>query len=181
MQKRLIISSTLLGITIERLCRQVIENHEDFGESVIIGLQPKGVFLADRIVKKLSELTGKAIPLGILDISFNRDDYRRREIPFKSYITSIPFSVEDKKVVLVDDVLYTGRSVRSALEAIISFGRPSKVEFLTLVDRAYSRDLPIEADYVGQRVNTLPSQKVLVELKEQGFDEDNIWLVTKDE
>lgn len=181
MQKRLIISSTLLSITIERLCRQVIENHDGFSNSVIIGLQPKGVFLAERISKKLAELTGKAIPFGILDISFNRDDYRRREIPFKSYVTSIPFSIEDKKVVLVDDVLYTGRSVRSALEALISFGRPSKVEFLALVDRKYSRDLPIEGDYVGQRVNTLPTQKVLVELKEQGFEDDNIWLVTKDE
>lgn len=181
MQKRLIISSTLLSITIERLCRQVIENHGGFADSVIIGLQPKGVFLAERISKKLAELTGKDIPFGILDISFNRDDYRRREIPFKSYTTHIPFSVEGKKVVLVDDVLYTGRSVRSALEALISFGRPSKVEFLALVDRKYSRDLPIAGDYVGQRVNTPPTQKVLVELREQGFTEDNIWLITKDE
>ena len=181
MQKRLIISSTLLSITIERLCRQVIETHDHFTDSVIIGLQPKGVYLAERISRKLSSLIGKEIPLGILDISFNRDDYRRREIPFKSYTTNIPFNIEGKKVLLVDDVLYTGRSVRSALEALISFGRPEKVEFLALVDRKYSRDFPIEGDYVGQKVNTLPTQRVLVELKEQGFQEDNIWLITKDE
>jgi pyrimidine operon attenuation protein / uracil phosphoribosyltransferase len=181
MQKRLIISSTLLGITIERLCRQVIENHDHFAESVIIGMQPKGVFLAERISKKLSELLGKEIPTGTLDISFNRDDFRRREIPAKSYSTNIPFPIEGKKVILVDDVLFTGRSIRSALEALVTFGRPSKVEFLALVDRKHSRDVPIEADYVGQKVNTLPSQKVLVELKEQGFEQDNIWLITKDE
>jgi pyrimidine operon attenuation protein/uracil phosphoribosyltransferase len=181
MQKRLIISSTLLGITIERLCRQVIENHDHFTESVIIGMQPKGVFLAERISKKLSELLGKEIPTGTLDISFNRDDFRRREIPAKSYSTNIPFPIEGKKVILVDDVLFTGRSIRSALEALVTFGRPSKVEFLALVDRKHSRDVPIEADYVGQKVNTLPSQKVLVELKEQGFEQDNIWLITKDE
>lgn len=181
MQKRLIISSTLLGITIERLCRQVIENHDHFAESVIIGMRPKGVFLAERISKKLSELLGKDIPTGTLDISFNRDDFRRREIPAKSYSTNIPFVIEGKKVILVDDVLFTGRSIRSALEALVTFGRPSKVEFLALVDRKHSRDVPIEADYVGQKVNTLPSQKVLVELKEQGFEQDNIWLITKDE
>ena len=181
MQKRLIISSTLLNITIERLCRQVIENHDGFSDSIIIGLQPKGVFLADRISKKLQELLGKNILTGQLDISFNRDDFRRREIPAKSYITNIPFQIEGKKVILVDDVLYTGRSVRSALEALVSLGRPSKIEFLTLVDRKHSRDVPIEADYIGQKVNTLPSQKVLVELKEQGFENDNIWLITKDE
>ncbi len=181
MQKRLIINSTLLGITIERLCRQVLENHDGFTDSVIIGLQAKGVFLAERIASKLEELTGKEIPFGILDISFNRDDYRRREITSKSYATDIPFRIEGKKVLLVDDVLYTGRSVRAALEALISFGRPQKVEFLALVDRKYSRDLPIEGDYIGRRVNTLPTQRVLVELKEQGFQEDNIWLITKDE
>jgi len=181
MQKRLIISSTLLGITIERLCRQVIENHDHFAESVIIGMQPKGVFLAERISKKLSELLGREIPTGTLDISFNRDDFRRREIPAKSYSTNIPFVIEGKKVILVDDVLFTGRSIRSALEALVTFGRPSKVEFLALVDRKHSRDVPIEADYVGQKVNTLPSQKVLVELKEQGFEQDNIWLITKNE
>lgn len=181
MQKRLIISSTLLSITIERLCRQLIENHDHFTETVIIGLQPKGVFLAERISKKLSELLNKEIPTGQLDISFNRDDYRRREIPFKSYSTNIPFVIENKKVLLVDDVLYTGRSVRSALEALISYGRPTKVEFLALVDRKHTRDLPIEADYIGQKVHTLPTQKVLVELKEQGFEQDNIWLITKNE
>ncbi len=181
MQKRLIISSTLLNLTIERLCRQVIENHDGFSDSIIIGLQPKGVFLAERISKKLQELLGKSIPTGQLDISFNRDDFRRREIPVKSYITNIPFQIEGKKVILVDDVLYTGRSVRSALEALVSLGRPSKIEFLTLVDRKHSRHVPIEADYIGQKVNTLPTQKVLVELKEQGFENDNIWLITKDE
>jgi pyrimidine operon attenuation protein/uracil phosphoribosyltransferase len=148
---------------------------------VIIGLQPKGAFLAQRISKKLEELLNKEILHGTLDISFNRDDYRRREIPFNSYPTQISFPIEGKKVVLIDDVLFTGRSVRSALEALVSFGRPSKVEFLALVDRKHSRHVPIEADYVGQKVNTLPTERVSVELKEQGFEHDNIWLITKNE
>jgi pyrimidine operon attenuation protein/uracil phosphoribosyltransferase len=181
MQKRLIISSTLLAITIERLCRQLIENHNHFSETVLIGLQPQGAFLAQRISKKLEQLLNKEIQHGTLDISFNRDDYRRREIPFNSYPTQISFPIEGKKVVLIDDVLFTGRSVRSALEALVSFGRPSKVEFLTLVDRKHARHVPIEADYVGRKVNTLPTERVSVELKEQGFEQDNIWLITKNE
>jgi len=177
MQKRLVIDSQLLNITIERLCQQLIENHGRFEESVILGLQPRGVFLAERIAKKLQQILKKEIPLGYLDVTFYRDDFRRKESPLLANQTKVPFLIEDKKVILVDDVLYTGRSVRAAMDAMITFGRPSKVELLVLVDRTYSRDLPIQPNYRGTKVNCLESEKVLVELQEQGKKNDNIWLI----
>jgi pyrimidine operon attenuation protein / uracil phosphoribosyltransferase len=179
MQKKLILDSDLLDITLSRLCQQLIENHQDFAETVIIGLQPRGVFLAQIIHQKLEKILKKTIPLGLLDTTFHRDDYRRREIPVKATETRIPFVIEAKKVVLVDDVLFTGRTVRAAMDAMIAFGRPAKVELLVLIDRKYNRDLPIAPDYVGKIVNTLASQKVLVELEEKGTN-NKIWLINKD-
>jgi pyrimidine operon attenuation protein/uracil phosphoribosyltransferase len=179
MQKKLILDSDLLDITLSRLCQQLIENHQDFEETVIIGLQPRGVLLAEIIHQKLEKILKKTIPLGLLDTTFHRDDYRRREIPVKATETRIPFVIEAKKVVLVDDVLFTGRTVRAAMDAMISFGRPAKVELLVLIDRKYNRDLPIAPDYVGKIVNTLASQKVLVELEENGTN-NKIWLINKD-
>ena len=110
-------------------------------------------------------------------MTFYRDDFRRRDEPIKANTTSIPFVIEDMNVILIDDVLYTGRSVRAALDAMIAFGRPQKVELLVLINRRYSRDLPIAPDYVGKNVNTVQSQHVLVEWKEQGAENDNIWLI----
>lgn len=179
MQKKLILDSDLLDVTLSRLCQQLIENHRDFAETVIIGLQPRGVLLAEIIHQKLEKILKKSIPLGLLDTTFHRDDYRRREIPAKATETRIPFVIEAKKVVLVDDVLYTGRTVRAAMDAMISFGRPAKVELLVLIDRKHTRDLPIAADYVGKVVNTLASQKVLVDLEEKGTN-NKIWLINKD-
>jgi len=180
MQKKLILDSDLLDITVNRLCQELIENHGDFADTVIIGMQPRGIYLADLILEKLQKSTRKTIPLGYLDATFHRDDFRRREIPAKGNETRIPFVIEGKKVVLVDDVLFTGRSIRAALDAMIAFGRPAKVELLVLIDRKYNRDLPIAADYVGKVVNTLPSQRVLVELLAQGHKQNKIWLTNKD-
>jgi pyrimidine operon attenuation protein/uracil phosphoribosyltransferase len=179
MQKKLIFDSDLLDITLTRLCEQLIENHSSFENCVILGLQPRGIFLAELIHKKLKSLTKKDIPLGYLDTTFYRDDFRRRDTPAKASETKVPFVIEGKDVILIDDVLYTGRSVRAALDAMIAFGRPAKVELLVLVDRANTRDLPIAADYVGKLVNTLESQRVLVELEAQGYKKNKIWLVNK--
>ncbi|HTE34378.1 MAG TPA: bifunctional pyr operon transcriptional regulator/uracil phosphoribosyltransferase PyrR [Chryseolinea sp.] len=180
MQKKLILDSDLLDITISRLCQQLIENHHDFAHTVIIGMQPRGIFLADIIHQKLKNDTKKDIPMGYLDATFYRDDFRRREIPAKANETRIPFIIEGKKVVLVDDVLFTGRSIRAAMDAMIAFGRPATVELLVLIDRRRNRELPISADYVGKEVNTLASQRVLVELEAQGHKQNKIWLVNKD-
>ncbi len=176
MQKKLILDQNLLDITISRLCYQLIENHNDFSNSVLLGLQPRGKLLSERIKTKLESLVNRNVDTGYLDTTFHRDDFRRRETPKKANETSIPFLIEDKKVVLVDDVLYTGRSVRAALDAMISFGRPQSVELLVLVDRKYTRDLPIQPNYIGRSVNTMQSQRVMVEWREQGNAQDNIWL-----
>jgi pyrimidine operon attenuation protein / uracil phosphoribosyltransferase len=180
MQKKLILDSELLDITISRLCQQLIENHNDFSDSVIIGMQPRGIFVAEILHQKLEKDIKKQIPLGYLDATFYRDDFRRRETPVKANETRIPFIIEGKNVVLVDDVLFTGRTIRAALDAMIAFGRPAKVELLVLIDRKYNRELPINADYVGKAVNTLSTQRVLVELEAQGQKQNKIWLINKE-
>jgi len=181
MQKRLILDSLLLDITLSRLSQQLIENHGDFSNTAILGLQPKGIFLAEILQRKLEKEINKPIEMGYLDTTFYRDDFRRRDTPAQANETKIPFIIEDKKVILVDDVLYTGRSVRAALDAMIAFGRPRKVELLVLVNRSYSRDLPIAPDYVGKHVNTLDTQRVRVELVGQGHKQNKIWLINKEE
>lgn len=179
-RKKLILDSDLLNITISRLCQELIENHNDFSNTVILGMQPRGIFLAEIIHQKLEKDTHHKIPLGYLDATFYRDDFRRRETPAKASETKVPFVIEGKNVVLVDDVLFTGRTIRAALDAMIAFGRPEKVELLVLIDRKYNRDLPIAADYVGKAVNTLATQRVLVELQAQGHKQNKIWLINKD-
>ena len=176
MEKKLILGKELLEITIQRLCQELIENHGDFRESVILGLQPRGIFLSEKIREELTKQIQYEIPTGFLDVTFYRDDFRRREIPIEANATKVGFIIEDKKVILIDDVLYTGRTVRAALDAMIAFGRPKKVELLVLINRMYSRHLPIEPNYVGRDVNTLQSQRVLVEWENQGFDKNSIWL-----
>jgi len=176
MNQRLILSSPLLEIMISRLCQQLIENHGDFQDSVVLGLQPRGIYFAERVVAELRRTTGLAIPMGYLDATFYRDDFRRRDI-LKPNATKVDFVVEKKNVILIDDVLATGRMVRAALDAMQAFGRPEKVELLVLIDRQYNREIPIEADYIGLKVNTLDSQRVQVEWREQGHEADLIWLV----
>ena len=177
MQKRLILNAELLSITVDRLCQQLIENHKNFENTVIIGLQSKGAVLVDILQQRLEALADIKVQKGYLDTTFYRDDFRRRDTPAKANATKIDFLIEDKKVILVDDVLYTGRSVRAALDAMLAYGRPAKVEFLTLINRKYSRDLPIEPDYVGRDVNTMDSQVVLVEIGDG--TKNKVWLVNE--
>jgi pyrimidine operon attenuation protein/uracil phosphoribosyltransferase len=167
----------LFDLTIERLCQQVIENHGDFENTVLLGLQPRGVQLALRIHAYLVAETKVDIPFGLLDATFYRDDFRRRDSPLTPNATSISFGLEDKNVVLIDDVIATGRMVRAAFDAMQAFGRPLKIELLCLIDRNYNRDIPIQPDYVGRTVNTLDDQQVVVEWKEQKLLKDKIWLV----
>jgi pyrimidine operon attenuation protein / uracil phosphoribosyltransferase len=157
-----ILTEQQLAITIKRLAHQVLENHGDFAHTVIIGIQPRGIYLSDRIVDEIKkELPGRKIQYGKLDITFYRDDIRQ-ELHMANQ-TDIPFSIEGKKVVLIDDVLYTGRTIRAALDALIDFGRPEKVELCVLIDRRFSRQFPIQADYIGKSIDSIVSQKVKVE------------------
>lgn len=176
-KKRLILSQPLLDFTLERLCQQLIENHGDFSEVVLVGLQPRGTFLADRIVAILEQQIKGLIKWGYLDATFYRDDFRRRDSPLAPNTTNLIHLVENREVILIDDVLATGRMVRAAMDALQAFGRPRKVELLCLIDRSYNRDLPIQPDYVGKKVNTLDSQKVLVEWAEKDKKDDKIWLM----
>jgi pyrimidine operon attenuation protein/uracil phosphoribosyltransferase len=178
MQKKVLLSSKHFEITISRLCYQLIENHSDFSDSAVIGLQPRGIFVAKRIHQRLSEiLKSNKIPLGNLDVTFHRDDYRRRDIVIPSE-TRLDFIIEDKKIILIDDVLYTGRTIRAGMDALLDFGRAKKIELLALIDRRYSRHLPIEADYTGIKVDTITSEKVKVQWKETD-GEDAVWLITE--
>lgn len=180
MQKRLVLDEEQIAIILRRFCHQLIENHDDFENTVLLGLQPRGTLLVDKIVSLLQEISGVKVPSGYLDATFHRDDFRRRDLPLKANETKIDFLVEGKKVILVDDVLYKGRSVRAAMDAMIAFGRPQKVELMVLVDRKLTRDYPIMPDYFGVRINTLESQYVIVEWKEQGYEKDAIWITEKD-
>ena len=175
MQKRLLLNSENFDISIKRLCYQLIENHDDFSNSSLIGLQPRGIFVAQRIHSHLSEiLNSKSIEIGYLDITFYRDDFRRREIGNPSS-TEIKFPIENKKVILIDDVLFTGRTIRAGMDALLDLGRPEKIELLTLVDRRYSRHLPIAPDYFGIQVDTISTEKVKVEWKEID-GQDAVWI-----
>ena len=157
-----ILSEQQLYITIKRLAHQLLENNIGINNTAIIGLQPRGVFLSDRIVEEIEkELPGEKIEYGKLDITFYRDDIRKEL--HNANRTDIPFSIEGKRVVLIDDVLYTGRTIRAALDALLDFGRPEKVELCVLIDRRFSRQLPIQPDYVGKSIDSIISQKVKVE------------------
>lgn len=167
MRSKTIIDERRLSITLDRLCYELIENHDDFSHTILAGMQPRGVYLSEVIQHRLQAITGnKHIDIGSLDASFYRDDFRRRETPIEVSGTTIDFSIEGKKVILIDDVLYTGRMVRAALDALMDFGRPSAIEYLVLIDRRFSRELPVNADYVGHAIDSVGYERVNVEWKE---------------
>lgn len=165
-----ILAQQQISLTIKRLANQLLENHLDPQNCAFIGIQPRGIYLSDRIVSEIRAESGGAINYGKLDITFYRDDIRK-ELHVPNH-TDINFSIEGKNVILIDDVLYTGRTIRAAMDALMDFGRPSKVELLVLIDRRYSRELPIQPDYVGKTIDSIISQKVKVRWKEKdGADE----------
>ncbi|NAS30248.1 bifunctional pyr operon transcriptional regulator/uracil phosphoribosyltransferase PyrR [Flavobacteriaceae bacterium R38] len=179
MSQKVLLSSKEINIILHRLACQLIENHLDFKNTVLIGIQPRGIYLAERLSKILiEEYKIENVQLGHLDITFYRDDFRRGEKTLEANKTNIDFIVEDKKVVFIDDVLYTGRSIRAALTAIQSFGRPLEIELLTLIDRRFSRHLPIQPDYRGRQVDAINEEKVKVMWVEND-GEDTVYLINK--
>jgi pyrimidine operon attenuation protein/uracil phosphoribosyltransferase len=179
MSQKVLLSSKEINIILHRLACQLLENHLDFSNTALIGIQPRGTFVAERLTKILKEEYGvKHIDTGFLDITFFRDDFRRGEKTLSATQTKINFLVEDKKVVLIDDVLYTGRSINAALTALQSFGRPLEVELLTLIDRRFSRHLPIQPNYRGRQVDAINDEKVKV-MWEENDGKDVIYLISK--
>ena len=179
MGQKVLLSSKEINIILHRLACQLLENHIDFKNTVLIGLQPRGIFLAQRLCKILQEeYNVNHIDVGVLDITFYRDDFRRSDKPLEATKTKINFLIEDKNVVLIDDVLHTGRSINAALTALQSFGRPSEVELLTLIDRRFSRHLPIQPNYRGRQVDAIDGEKVKV-MWEENEGEDIIYLINR--
>ncbi len=177
MSQKVLLNAKEVEIALHRLACQLIEKHDDFSNTVLVGIQPRGIYVADRLTQLLKEQYKiKNITLGYLDITFFRDDFRRSEKPLEANKTHIDFVVENKKVVFIDDVLYTGRSIRAALTAIQSFGRPEEIELLTFIDRRFSRHLPIQPDYRGRQVDAINGEKVKVCWKEND-GEDTVYLV----
>ena len=173
MEPRVIIDSTEFNLILKRLAYQLIENHGDFSNSAIIGLQTKGVVLADRLKKELDKILPNAnILCGALDITFFRDDFRRGSKPLVANTTKIDFIIENKNIILIDDVFFTGRTVRAGLDAMLAFGRPASVELLVFVNRRYKRHLPVQPTYIGKTVDSVDSEKVKVEWSdEEGKDQ----------
>ena len=163
MGKHILFNNSRVNICLERLAYQLLENHNDFSETVLIGLQPRGKFLSQNIVNVLkNKYSLQKLDYGYLDITFFRDDFRTKTDVLIPNETNFKLNVNNKKVVFMDDVLYTGRTIRAALTAIESFGRPKSIELLILVNKRYSRELPIQADYKGFNVDVYEDQKVYV-------------------
>ena len=177
MSQKVLLDEKEVNIILHRLACQLIEKHNDFSNTILVGLQPRGRHLADRLTQVLeSDYNIADLQVGYLDITFYRDDFRRSEKVLEASATEMNFVVEGKKVVFIDDVLYTGRSIRAALTAIQSYGRPKNIELLILIDRRFSRHLPIQPDYRGRQVEAIDDEKVIVNWKEtQG--EDNVYLI----
>jgi pyrimidine operon attenuation protein/uracil phosphoribosyltransferase len=161
---------------LERISRQLIENHGDFSGTCMIGIQDRGGLFADRLYDILKrEISGLKLEFGKLDITFYRDDFRTRKAPLSASKTEMDFLIENKKVIIVDDVLYTGRTIQAALSAMQHYGRPEKVELAVMVDRRFNRELPIQADYSGSSVDAVDKAYVDV-MWEQKDGEDKVVL-----
>ena len=157
--------------TITRLAHEIIERNRGVDDVAVVGLRTRGAFIAERIQRKIIEIEGKDVPLGVLDVTLYRDDFRKRLKQPVIQVTDIPFSIDEKNVILVDDVLFTGRTIRAALDALMDLGRPLSVQLAVLIDRGH-RELPIRADYVGKNVPTSIGEEIQVRLHE--IDEEDL-------
>lgn len=170
-QGRIILDHPRLLLTLERLALSVVEASHGKKEICIIGIQEKGVLFSDKIVEKLQKMiAGVSFLYGKLDITFYRDDFRRRDTPLKAFSTDMPFLVEGKNVILVDDVLYTGRTIHAAMAALMDFGRPASIELMCLVDRRFNRHFPIQANHVGITIDSLEDAYVRVRWDESDLN-----------
>ena len=172
MAERQIMNHEAMGRALSRIAHEILERNRGAGELLLVGIQRRGVPLAQRLSARLDEFEGARVPVGSLDINLYRDDLRERKRPrVRVHRTVLPVSIQDQRVVLVDDVLYTGRTIRAALDALNDFGRPTQVQLAVMIDRGH-RELPIRADYVGRNIPTARNEIVAVRMDEiDGLDE----------
>ena len=164
MSKKVLLDSKKIEIILNRLVCELVENHKDFHNTVLIGLQPRGIFLIEKILEIFrKDYSNLNINYGILDFTFFRDDFRRSQKTLSASSTKINFSIENKNVVLIDDVLFTGRSIKAAMSSMDAYGRPKSIELLVLIDRRYKREIPIQANYCGAKIDTFKGDRVNVE------------------
>ena len=178
MSKNIILNKNEIGIILNRLACQLIENHQDFSNTILIGLQPNGKTLLNRLVQILTNKYDiSELNYGLLDITFYRDDFRINKKILEANTTD-NLHVEGKNVVFIDDVLFTGRTIRAALTAVETFGRPNNIELLTLIDRRFSRHLPIQPDYRGRQIDVYENQKVIVDWNNE-IGDDCVYIINK--
>lgn len=173
--KATVLNESDMNRIIIRLAHEILEKNRGMEKLVLIGLRTRGAFLAERISNKISEIEGKDVPTGFLDVTLYRDDFRTRLKQPSVEVTNIPFAIDEKHIVLIDDVLFTGRTVRAALDALMDFGRPAKISLAILVDRGH-REMPVKPDYVGKNIPTSIGEEVRVKMKEID-DEDAVHLI----
>ncbi len=176
--KKELLNQEMINRTITRLTHQILEKNRDLANLAIIGMQSRGIYVAQEIQKKISEIEGLDTPMGVLDTALYRDDYRFSDNHPDLRVTDIPFDITGKHIVLIDDVLYTGRTVRAALDALVDIGRPKTVQLCTLVDRG-RRELPISADYTGMKMTTSKTEHVEFTVGEN--NEFSLWLLKQDD
>lgn len=166
-QKAIVLDEQAIGRALTRISHQIIEKNKGIEDCVLVGIRTRGIFLAQRLASKIEEIEGNAIAVGELDITLYRDDLTKKTENQEPLVkgSDIPVNITDKKVILVDDVLYTGRTVRAGLDALMDIGRPAVIQLAVLVDRGH-RELPIRADYVGKNIPTSSQEKIVVELAE---------------
>jgi pyrimidine operon attenuation protein/uracil phosphoribosyltransferase len=175
----LLMDDTALDRALTRITHQVLEKNPNLDNFGIVGMQTRGVYLARRIADKINDIEKTSLKTGILDVTLYRDDYRNTFKQPEVQITDIPFNINNINLLLVDDVLYTGRTVRAALDALTDFGRPKRIQLAVLVDRG-NRELPIRADFIGKKMTTLKNQEVALHVKEID-DDDSLWLMQIEE
>ncbi len=166
-EKAIVLDEQAISRALTRIAHEIIEKNKGIEDCVLIGIRTRGIFLADRLAKRINQIEGKEIELGELDITLYRDDLSKKTNDGDPIVkgSDIPVNITDKKVILVDDVLFTGRTVRAAMDALVDLGRPSQIQLAVLVDRGH-RELPIRADFVGKNVPTSQSEKITVTLTE---------------
>ena len=165
MKETILIDNNRLEKIIHRISNEILESSDNYNELVLIGIKTRGEYLAHRVAKNINKIKSINLPLGVIDITFHRDDFSNKFIMPKLGPSNIPFDLNGKNVVLIDDVLYTGRTIRAAMDEIFSFGRPHQIKLAVIIDRGH-RELPIRPDFVGKNFPTDPNEHIIVKMKE---------------